>query len=98
MCSFFVKCDKNPAMVRKEVLTKALHKICSDVFNDEIFANKPAGLLYVDRQIFCTLQVTGETSAKCNWVPSVCQKYKFEFKSVEEQFNALLLNQGGTSS
>ena len=99
LVQFYVNTDKNPSMVRKEVLTKAVQGMCQQVLSGcEVFANKPNGTLFVDRKRLCTVHVTGENSARLEWNTPICVQFKFEYGPVEEAFKALLLNQGLSSS
>ena len=99
LVKFHVNTDKNPSMVRKEVLTKAVQGFCQQMLGGiEVFANKPNGALFVDRKLLCTVHVTGENSARLEWNKPICVQFKLEYVQVEEAFKALLLNQGLSSS
>ena len=95
---FFVDLDKNASMVRREVLTKAVLKLCQDKFDLDIFASRPDGALFVDRKLLGTVHITGESSARLDWNTSVCLEYQCDYIFVEEQFKALLPSQGLSSS
>ena len=99
LVQFFVKTDKNPSMVRKEILTKSMQDLCQQKFaGTEVFANRPNGSLFVDRKLLCTVHVTGENSARLEWNKPICVLFKFEYAVVEEEFKALLLNRGQSCS
>lgn len=99
LVKFYVNTDKNPSMVRKEVLTKAVQGFCQQMPGGiEVFANKPNGASFVDRKLLCTVHVTGENFARLEWNKPICVQFKLEYVQVEEAFKSLLLNHGLSSS
>ena len=94
---FFVGPDKNPAQVKKEVLSKLLRDLVqSHVQGKEVWVKKSIGTLFVDKRRLVTIHIQGEAEANLDWSHVKRIDLKIEQGVIEEAFKAILLN-GGSS-
>ena len=66
---FYIAPDKNPAQVRREVLSKQLKTgICAlEGWTKEVFVRKSSGTLLVDRRPLVTVKIIDENNASLVW-------------------------------
>jgi hypothetical protein len=95
---FYVAPDKNPAQMRKEVLTKRIQTILASMSpNKQFFSKKSIGSVYCDRRVVVTVQITGEESARLCWCHAKRIELGIDQASAEEQF-AQYIVAGGSGS
>ena len=84
---FYIAPDKNPAQMRKEVLTKRLLSILGPLAIDkQFFAKKSLGAIYCDRRVVVSVQITGEETARLLWCHAKRIELKVDQATVEEEF------------
>ena len=92
---FYVAVDKNPAQMRKEVLSTRLHTILGPLYpNRQFFFKKFNGYIYCDRRVLVSVQVTGEESARLNWCQAKRVEYGIDQAVVEEAFGHFIVAGG----
>ena len=95
---FYVAPDKNPAQMRKEVLTKRVQTILSSLSPDkQFFSKKSLGSVYCDRRVVVTVQITGEETARLLWCHAKRIELGIDQGAAEEQF-AQYVVAGGSGS
>ena len=92
---YYINPDKNPAQMRKEVLSKRLQSIIAPLCIDkEFFVKKASGTIYVDRRVLVSVVLTGEESARLNWCHPKRIDCKIDLAVVEEAFGHYVLAGG----
>ena len=79
--------DKNPAQMRKEVLTKRLLSVLGPLaIEKQFFAKKSLGSIYCDGRVVVSVQITGEETARLLWCHAKRIELKIDQATVEEEF------------
>lgn len=94
---FYVNCDKNGAMVKKEIWSKALQVQINSLVQKNVGVNKAAGSLYVDRKWLATIHVQGEFQARGDWNLSLLPVLGLEAPKLDQMLKAIVENGGGSS-
>ena len=89
---FYCQCDKNPAMVRREVLAKGVQRHLATLLpQSQIWIRKATGTILVDKRPLVSIKITGEESAQLhNWNDAKMSLHKLEKQNIINAFNALL--------
>jgi len=87
----YVGPDKNPSMVKRELLCKDLKSYLEDKVGDKaIFVRKSIGTLLVDRRVLCSLVVPNELSAHIVWNHAKRIQLSLEEGSVATAFKTIM--------
>jgi hypothetical protein len=94
--TFYVNVDKNPAQIRKEVLSKGLREIISPLLpaNKELFVRKSTGSIMVDRRVVVSVVIVNETETTLSWNHAKSSELGLVEADIMQQF---LVVAGGTS-
>ena len=89
---FYIATDKNPAMVRKEVLTKHLKTAISGMegWTKEIFVRKSSGTLLVDRRPLVSISIVDEDRAALVWTHANRINLSLDQATIETMFQNIV--------
>lgn len=98
LVQFFVNPDEDGAMVSREVLAKQFMEVVQPKLGSKLICvSKAKRTSHVDRKRLGIAHVTGEFAARSDWNTPLCAALGFELSEAEEQFKALVLNEGLSS-
>ena len=91
-CKFYIAPDKNPAQVRKEVLSKQLKGRIEGLegWSKEIFIRKSSGTLLVDRRALVSVAIIDEVRASLVWSHAQRIHLGIEQEVVEAMFKDIV--------
>ena len=96
---FFVGPDKNPAQIRREVLSKILKELVQGKIQDkQVWLKKATGTLFVDRRRLCTLHIVSEDATRIEWYHPKRIELKLDDGPITEEFKSEVAKRGGASS
>ena len=91
----FVNPEKNPAQVKKEILTKKLQKFLGSLISEEVSCSRVLGRCFVKRRRIVSVLIKDESDFILDWDKAQCNILKLEWGIAEAQFRA---DEGGLSS
>ena len=89
---FYIAPDKNPAQVRKEVLTKHFKAGISGLegWTEEIFVRKASGTLLVDRRPLVSISIVDENRAALVWTHANRINLSLDQAGIETMFQNIV--------
>ena len=98
---FFISPDKNPAQIRKEVLSKVLKDLVqSKLASKQVWLKKATGTLFVDRRKLCIVHVPSENSesTRVEWLHPKRIELGLDDAVIATEFKAAIATREGQSS
>ena len=96
---FFVGPDKNPSMVKREVMSKAIFNSISKAHpNAKFFLRKATGTILSDRRHVVSVIITGPYTGSLDWNLSKVAELEIVKDNFDEEFKLLVSADGGSSS
>ncbi len=87
LVQWYANPDKNPAMVRREILAKKLKLVVEPLIPDKtIFVRKSTGSIMVDRRVLASIFLPDQDSAKITWFHPLREKFQINADTVTKDF------------
>ena len=88
MVKFFVNPDKNPAQVRKEVLTRKMQIILGNFTQEAVSCSRVLGRCFISKRRVVSVIIKDEDSFILDWDKGQCNLQRLEFPKIEVAFRA----------
>ena len=96
---FFISPDKNPAQVRKEVLSQKLQVYIQSLLPEEtIYVKKTEGVLRARKQKLVTVCVVDEVSCRLAWEVPFASVLRLDMAVINDHFKNNIASEGRSSS
>jgi hypothetical protein len=96
---FFISPDKNPAQVRKEVLSKKLQLYLEGLLpNEAVFCKKASGTVLTRKRKLVSVVIVDEFAVKLDWSFPLAAVLKLDHGAIEHHFKSVIAAAGGLQS
>ena len=96
---FFISPDKNPAQVRKEVLSKKLQLYLEGLLpNEAVFCKKASGTVLTRKRKLVSVVIVDEFAVKLDWSVPLAAVLKLDHGAIEHHFKSVIAAAGGLQS